>query len=137
MEGTEFEVLSPLIISSIGSLPESIPGVPLKHNLYQIENKETGALIGVEGVFALGNAVTGRGNIRDSRLHARKVVEWVVNNYLGDSVNLREPLSWQQIQQIFERVAHFQRRVGYEGDYEGWTRRRLPVRLEDLTSRQD
>lgn len=136
LAGTEFQVLSPLIISSIGSLPESIPGVPFKHNLYQIENEETGSLIGLEGVFALGNAVTGRGNIRDSRLHARKVTDWVLNNYLGDSVNLREPLSSHQIQQIFGRVVHFQRKVGYEGNYEDWTQCHLPVRLEELTSRQ-
>ena len=73
LPGTEHPVYSPLIISSIGSLPDLIPGIPSRRDLFQIENEETGKLSGLEGVFALGNAVTGRGNIRASRLHARQV----------------------------------------------------------------
>jgi NADPH-dependent glutamate synthase beta subunit-like oxidoreductase len=130
--GTEFEVRSPLVISSIGSLPELIPGIPAKRNLYQIEDEKTGALADSEGMFALGNAVTGRGNIRASRLHARQVTEWVVDHYLGDTSRL-EP---DQIREIFKRTGHFQQRVGYDGIYSDWIKRHLPRRLEDMASQQ-
>ena len=44
LEGTDFEVRSPLTISSIGSLPEPIEGLPMKWNLLDIESEETGAV---------------------------------------------------------------------------------------------
>jgi hypothetical protein len=133
---TEHEVLSPLVISSIGSLPEEIPGIPMQRDLYRIENKDTGKLVGLDGVFALGNAVTGRGNIRASRLHAREVAEWVIENYL-DWTKLEVSggmLAPKSIEQILQKASEFQGRVGYDGDYKKWITKHLPARLEDLAS---
>jgi NADPH-dependent glutamate synthase beta subunit-like oxidoreductase len=131
LPGTEYEVSSPLVVSSIGSLPEAIPGIPAQRYLYEIENEDTGKLIGLDGVFALGNAVTGRGNIRASRLHARQVAEWVIENHLvpDNAVGL---LDLEDSRKILHRTLEFQERVGYDGDYKAWISNHLPIRLENL-----
>jgi hypothetical protein len=54
VEGSDFEVRSGLIVSSIGSVPEAIPGVPTKGELYDFASWESGALRGLTGVFGLG-----------------------------------------------------------------------------------
>jgi NADPH-dependent glutamate synthase beta subunit-like oxidoreductase len=83
LEGTEFEVRSPMIISSIGSIPRPIEGIPTKGELYHFENWDTGELHELPGVFGLGNVLTGKGNIRDSRINAIEIIEKVVAAYLG------------------------------------------------------
>ena len=89
VKGSEFEVRSPLTISSIGSVPQPIEGIPMKGELYDYANWETGALEGHERVFGLGNVLTGKGNIKDSRLNAIQVAEYV----LGERLGLAEPSS--------------------------------------------
>jgi hypothetical protein len=152
LPGSEHTVRSPLVISSIGSLPEPVPGVPTKWELYSIENEETGRVVDHEGLFTLGNAVTGRGNIRASRLHAQQVAEKVMNDYLqwteSDSEQIgkgwgreeqgekfarqKELLSVARIQEILGKAAGLQKAGGYDGNYRAWIERNLPVRLEDL-----
>jgi NADPH-dependent glutamate synthase beta subunit-like oxidoreductase len=83
LEGTEFDVRSPMIISSIGSIPKPIEGIPTKGELYHFENWDTGELHELPGVFGLGNVLTGKGNIRDSRINAIEIIEKVVAAYLG------------------------------------------------------
>ena len=48
---SEFEVRSPLTISSIGSIPEPIPGIPTKGELFIISDENTGKMDGYEHVF--------------------------------------------------------------------------------------
>lgn len=67
-EGTEHDVRGSMIISSIGSIPEPLEGIPMKWSTYDIESEETGRVNGLDGVFGLGNAITGKGNIRVSRI---------------------------------------------------------------------
>jgi hypothetical protein len=81
--GSEREVRSGLIVSSIGSVPEAIAGVPTRGELYDYASWDTGALRGLTGVFGLGNVLTGKGNIRDSRDSAGEISEQVVRDYLG------------------------------------------------------
>ena len=90
LEGTEFEVRSPMIISSIGSVPRPIEGIPTKGELYHFENWDTGELHELPGVFGLGNVLTGKGNIRDSRINAIEIIEKVVAAYLGVGDEPRE-----------------------------------------------
>lgn len=68
-----FEMRSELIVSSIGSLPEPVDGIPMRGELYDFIDEETGALRDRAGVFGLGNTLTGRGNIRYSRKNATDV----------------------------------------------------------------
>jgi NADPH-dependent glutamate synthase beta subunit-like oxidoreductase len=158
--GTEFEVRSPLVISSIGSVPEAIPGLPVEGNLFRIPDPATGKVAGLENVFALGNAVTGRGNIRDSRIHSRSVAGYVMDEFLGwkredfetlsvagscavpdaegeidefiKSKRLRSPA---QIQSVLDQVKKLQKRVGYNGNYYQWVDSHRPVRYEHLSKK--
>lgn len=75
---THHEVAAPLVVSSIGSIPVPIEGVPMKGELYDYESWDTGALRGLERVYGLGNVLTGRGNIKDSRKSGRTITELVL-----------------------------------------------------------
>lgn len=151
--GSEFEVRAPLVISSIGSIPEPIPGIPAAGELFEVEDEATGKLKRFEHVFALGNAVTGRGNIRESELHARQVTQYVMDSFLNwraeDAAAVQEKgwahlrqtgarrvLTEDQIRGIIRRIRQLQQRVGYDGDYEKWKARHLPVRLEELVEKE-
>lgn len=157
VEGSEHPVRSPLTISSIGSVPEPIPGVPMEGELFRIEDTETGKLEGFENVFALGNAVTGRGNIKASLVHGRQVSDQVMDYFLAwreqdyqelirrgaldaelkietiaDLLRHKKLLGVEQIRSLVDRVQEMQRRVGYDGDYHKWVAKHRPVRLEEL-----
>ncbi len=150
---SDFTVRAPLIISSIGSIPEPIPGITRTGELYRIKDPETGQLEEYRDVFALGNAVTGRGNIRESEMHARKVVRHVMDEFLGwsesdyrqlqelvvsggealDRFAARKHLkTTEQLEALFSKVHELQQRVGYDGNYQAWVERHRPVRLEAL-----
>jgi hypothetical protein len=102
--------------------------------------------------------VTGRGNIRASRLHARKVAEWIMRHYLkwevSDQDRLRDILSTpgrqkafkkmvaekkvvpgDKIKRISKQVTLLQNRVGYAGNYSDWISEHSPIRLEKLNER--
>lgn len=152
--GSEYEVRSPLVVSSIGSVPEPVSGISMDRELFGLKDMGTGQLHGFHNVFALGNAVTGKGNIRASRIHGREVATWIMDDFL----NWREPdfeklrfsieasdgkalsrlvnekclLPVERIKSILDRVEKRQRVVGYHGDYRRWVEEHRPVRLESL-----
>ena len=80
--GTEKEVRAPYVISSIGSVPEPIPGIPHKGNMYDIIKEPCCRVAGYENVFAIGNTVTGRGNIKESLAHGREISQRIIDNYM-------------------------------------------------------
>jgi NADPH-dependent glutamate synthase beta subunit-like oxidoreductase len=141
-----FEARGPVVISSIGSIPEPIEGIAMKGELFDFKDWEIGRLEGYPTVFSVGNVVTGKGNIVASRKHATQVSEEAVEAYLGvggddrsaamevrpgipeadraaehvlASLGNAKPLSTEQIQKLRERVAKLQRAVGYD-DYKSW-----------------
>lgn len=140
--GSEFAVRAPLFVSSIGSLPEPLPGLPAEGNLYALEERESCRVKGFPNVFAVGNAVTGRGNIRVSRQHARQVASWVLDHFWNwqeaDQAFLRRLLdggdpqklvrwaedkglrSVEELEELLRWVRRRQREVGYTGDYQSW-----------------
>lgn len=128
------EVRSPVVVSSIGSIPEPIEGVPWQGNVFDVMDEATGRITGFENVFALGNAVTGRGNIKESRSHSITVADYVLEHFLPSSegAGAQARRSAAQIAEIIERVRERQKAVGYDGNYEAWRKRHLPVRLEHL-----
>ncbi len=157
IKGSEYEVKSPLILSAIGSLPEPIRGLPYTGDSFEVVDIDTGQLKGYKNVFALGNAVTGRGNIKESQLHGRRVSEqvmeeflaWQVEDYeqlfnqavtdadqkaerIGERLKSRKTLPADQIEIILERVRSLQHKTGYNGDYDQWIVKHLPKRVEDL-----
>jgi NADPH-dependent glutamate synthase beta subunit-like oxidoreductase len=81
--GADFEVRAPLVLSSIGSVPEPMAGIPTRGELYDYADWKTGAVRERRGVFGLGNVLTGQGNIKDSRQNAAEITEHVASDFLG------------------------------------------------------
>jgi len=122
VDGSDFEVRTPLVVSSIGSLPQPIEGVPVKGVLYEFDSEERGALRGVNGVFGLGNVLTGKGNIRDSRINASAVAKRIIDEALAGA-----KLPPEQIAPILERVKRRWDEIGYAGDYRAWIEAHRPA----------
>ncbi len=135
------------VISSIGSIPEPIPDIEMKGELFAFTDWELGRLEGYPNVFSVGNVVTGKGNIVASRKHAGQVYEAALASYLGlgeDGHRGESALAAgteavrEQTDQIADRLgdlpkpspeatvsilekAHArQKDVGYDGDYAAW-----------------
>jgi hypothetical protein len=155
--GTEFVYRSPMVIASIGSIPEHIPGIPMDGELYKIRNQETGQFEAFEQVFGLGNVVTGRGNIKASFDHGKQVADLLMEDFLAwrdedyqellrrggamaglraehvaDFLTTKKILSVEQIEKIHQRILRLQQQIGYGGDYRQWIEEHRPVRYEDL-----
>jgi ferredoxin/flavodoxin---NADP+ reductase len=157
--GSEHELRTPLVISSIGSVPEMIPGVTSKGEYYDWKDWEMPRYAGNERVFGVGNVVTGQGNIRVSLVHSQKITERLLEEYIGvadgegdgDLSALSAPaqargvaqaeavrtkiavlptLSGAQFAALEARVRAAQAKVGYGGDYDAWLRKVTPPDLE-------
>ena len=126
--GSEITVNTPLVISSIGSLPEPIEGITSSNSTFKIESEVSCKLIGYENVFIVGNAVTGKGNIHDSSHHAKQISQWMLEHFL---IN-RQPLTEETIVDIMNRVKQLQEQKGYNGNYSDWAKIHTPIRLEQL-----
>ena len=133
------------VISSIGSIPEPIEGIPMKGELFDFSDWEVGRIDGFPTLFSVGNVVTGKGNIVASRKHARQVSADAIEAFLGlaedgrdaeaDLPNLATDAARETadriatqlgtapdpstLAEILRRVAERQREVGYT-DYESW-----------------
>ncbi len=155
--GSERPVQAPLVVSSIGSIPEVIGGIPMQGQTYKLVADDCCMLDGFEHVFVIGNALTGRGNINESLKHGRIVSEALANYYLNDDeaaiaaaiqraeekissglvrilrrIGKRKPPDASTRQRIFEKVKALQRQVGYDGQYTQWIERHRPIRLEEM-----
>jgi NADPH-dependent glutamate synthase beta subunit-like oxidoreductase len=126
-----FEARGAQVISSIGSIPEPLPDVAARGELYDFSDRELGRLAAWPTLFSVGNVVTGKGNIVASRKHARRVSTAMVEKYLGlvEELKRRPPLTTEQEKALLARVAERQARVGYDGDYRGWLRKVTPPDL--------
>lgn len=158
--GSEIVVKSPLVVSSIGSVPGRLPGIPYRGELIAIDDPETGRVEGFENVFALGNAVTGRGNIRESMIHGRQISRRLAEDFLWQETEFKEQLRTQEAdsrrqiekisaalntrrllspgdaQRIVKKVKQFQQKAGYPGNYPEWIARHKPPRLEEMLGAQ-
>lgn len=157
IEGSEFEFKSSLVISSIGSLPEQLKGVPMKKDLLSTTGIGGCRVLGYEHVFALGNAVTGRGNIKESRDHGRESANSIIENHLdpklaqfetdlrileskvdlqvdeiSESIGNSKSISAEAMQAINDKITKLQKTVGYDEDYFKWKEKVLWERLEGM-----
>lgn len=153
--GSEEVLPTPLVISSIGSIPEPVPGIPMDGEFYRYDDWNVGKMTGYEGVFALGNVVTGKGNIAVSRKHGKFVAEHVMASYLGvagegekvdalaaaseriadgrreqaaavaDAVQAGAPITADALARIRARVAERHRALGFTG-YGEWIAKVTP-----------
>ncbi|MGH7411958.1 MAG: hypothetical protein ACREJ6_12985 [Candidatus Methylomirabilis sp.] len=120
--GTEKEVRAPLVISSIGSIPVPLQGIEMRGELYRITDENTGEVEGLPGVFALGNAVTGKGNIQVSLKHGQLVAQHVLKYLEG-----QPPLPPTKVAEIEAKAKALQQKVGYPGSYREWIAKVEPV----------
>jgi ferredoxin--NADP+ reductase len=145
--GTEQEIRAPLVISSIGSVPEVLPGISTRGEYYAFTDERMPRHTQHSHVFGVGNVVTGQGNIRVSLVHSQTVTKRLVDEYarsgadaedLASSSNAAEeraaeraeaaverveawpPLAPHQVAKIEERIRALQQRVGYDGNYDAW-----------------
>ena len=148
---------APLFISSIGSIPEMIKGIPANGQVFRVNRDESCQLEGYDNVFALGNAVTGRGNIVESQKHSKadslevmdEHLHWQEADYqdwlrgtesgIRDQVNVivdrierKKFMPKEVIEDILQKTEALQRKVGYDGNYPAWVEKNLPTRLEDM-----
>jgi hypothetical protein len=102
LEGDTYNVETDLLISSIGSLPEETESLPITNN-YLKTHGEFGVLVeGFENVFAVGNVVTGRGNILESRKHGREITDMIIDEHL-EPLSLPDPLS-EKYEELFRDI---------------------------------
>ena len=115
------DVRGPQVISSIGSIPVPLEGIPMQGELYAFTDWDLGTLADYPTLFSCGNVVTGKGNIVDSRRHAKKLAAHVTEDYfqLAADVKKLEPLSAEAHENLLARVRARQEKVAYT-DYELW-----------------
>lgn len=101
-----------IIISSIGSLPEPIDGLPMSGSTYDIIDEDSGKFNNLDKVHGMGNAITGKGNIKASRVSAKTV---------GDlTIDLIQDIDSESIEHIDEKIKKWQNRSSYNGNYFEW-----------------
>lgn len=150
---------TPLLISSIGSLPDRIAGLPYEGATLKMTSENGYRVYGFSNVFAVGNAVTGKGNIQESKVHGasmtKKIIdehleqddlfeEWLVNlntaikNKVGqqmDEIDMeiksKKVMPDEIIENILHKTKELQQKVGYT-TYAGWIKLKTPPRLEDM-----
>ena len=157
VEDSYFDVITPLAVSSIGSIPETIEGLPSKGQVFKLSDPKTCLLEGFDNVFAIGNAVTGKGNINESVKHSREISTGIIDNFLEwqhgeyqnwhrqtvtkvdrdmdqiiEKIENQQGLSEKVFDRIHENVTMMQKKAGYDGNYRAWIDNHLPVRLENI-----
>ncbi len=155
LPNSEEPIRARLIVSSIGSIPEPIPGIPRHGEVYEFVDRAIGLLIDDgTAVYAAGNVLTGKGNIKDSLDSGTQVGTFVAESYLGltvngfslgeahrqaahtegekiaESITGRPALHPLTVAEVMRRVRERQRAVGYEGDYRQWIARVTPPDLQ-------
>ncbi len=157
LENETEELMSDQIVSSIGSLPEQIDGLQYEYSSLKMRKHVDYHVFGFNNVFAVGNAVTGRGNIQESKQHGQKITRRIIDEHLTDDAleawlnninnsikenvsqnvdSIIEEISSQEIQpeniikSILAKTKAINDKNGYTS-YSEWIERNLPVRLED------
>jgi len=153
-----FEAIGGCVYSSIGSIPEPMPGIPMKGELYAFSDWDLGRLDDYPNVFSVGNIVTGKGNIVASRKHAAHVAEEVIEKFLGlgddghegeeamldgvreraaasataiaGEIHAQPPIDPAVLESIRKRVAERQAAVGYTGDLASWLAKVTPPDMQ-------
>ncbi|MBT8394370.1 MAG: FAD-dependent oxidoreductase [Bacteroidia bacterium] len=158
LENETEELRTDLIVSSIGSLPEQINGLQYEFSALKMKKHVDYHVYGYDNVFAVGNAVTGRGNIQESKQHGQKITRRIIDEHLTDDAleswlkkinnSIKETVSQNVesiieeirskdiqpdkiIQSILEKTKDLNDKNGYT-TYSQWVQRHLPVRLEEI-----
>jgi ferredoxin--NADP+ reductase len=153
------EILSTeMLVSSIGSLPEEIDGLQYEWSALKMRKDVEYHVFGYDNVFAIGNAITGRGNIQDSKQHGKKMTRKIIDHHLTedafekwlnnlnesikekvtdqmdsiiDKIKNRELQSVDIIQRIIDKTQELNNKNGFK-TYSSWIAQHTPIRLEEL-----
>ncbi len=153
-----FEIETGLIISSIGSLPEQINGLNYENSALKMRKEADYHVAGFDCVFAVGNAVTGRGNILESKKHGKQITELLIDTHLTNDAfeewlikrnkeitatvdeqldSIVEEISHLEIQpeaiiqNIIDRTNAIHQKIKFK-TYADWVAKHLPQRLEEI-----
>src|SRR5271168_3200605 len=145
--GSEQELRAPLVVSSIGSVPEKLSGINMSGEYYTFSDDDLPRYADTRHIFGVGNVVTGQGNIRVSLIHSQKVTKQLIGEHMSDdteqesgtkssasaessaagraravehSLHTLPALSPDQIAALERRIRSRQEQVGYTSDYDSW-----------------
>jgi NADPH-dependent glutamate synthase beta subunit-like oxidoreductase len=152
--GSEHELRAPLVVSSIGSVPEKLFGINMNGEYYTFAGQDMPRYTAMDRVFGVGNVVTGQGNIRVSLVHSQKVTKRVVDcmkgaegnatapagsaaqqvatatDVIGKQIELIPQLSDDQMDEVERQVHALQQKAGFTSDYDSWIAKVTPPDLE-------
>jgi len=151
--GSEQELRAPLVVSSIGSVPEKLSGINMNGEYYTFSGHDLPRYTAMDRVFGVGNVVTGQGNIRVSLVHSQKVTKRVVDcmstddgnagaagsaehqvatavDEIGKQIDVIPQLSAAQMAQVERQVHALQQKAGFTSDYDSWIAKVTPPDLE-------
>jgi hypothetical protein len=158
IENETEELRSDMIVSSIGSIPEQLEGLEYEWSYLKMRKDADYHVYGYDNVFAVGNAVTGRGNIQESKQHGKQITEKIIDLHLTDDAfeewltNLNESIKSKVSEQITSIIHEISSKEVQPDDiiqnildktktlndihnyttYPEWIERHRPVRLEEL-----
>ncbi|HLH75340.1 MAG TPA: hypothetical protein VKV28_00915 [Candidatus Binataceae bacterium] len=153
--GSAQEIPATMVVSSIGSIPAELAGLPCEGEVYSYVDRARGLLMAEPTlVFAAGNVLSGKGNIKDSLESGSEIGQRLAEQYLGlagdkfkpgeaerrqaevqaqavaEMVAAKPALPAATVARLRERFRQRQRAVGYDGDYRQWIARVTPPDLQ-------
>src|SRR5258705_3897225 len=152
--GSAHELRAPLVVSSIGSVPEKLSGINMNGEYYTFAGKDVPRYTAMDRVFGVGNVVTGQGNIRVSLVHSQKVTRRLVDcitgndgnaaagegsaeqqvasamEAIGKQIEVIPQLSDDQMAEVERQVHVLQQEAGFTSDYDSWIAKVTPPDLE-------
>jgi len=161
LENSFFEIKTDLLISSIGSLPEEIEGLHYEYSSLKMRDEADYHVYGYGNVFAVGNAVTGKGNILESKKHGKQMTELIMDKHLTEDAfekwlinhnnQIREDVDKQLgsiikeiselgvqpesiIKEIIDKTDEIHKKYNYT-NYRDWVHKNIPERLEDILNK--
>jgi ferredoxin--NADP+ reductase len=149
---------SDMFVSSIGSIPEQLDGLEYEWSYLKMHKEVDYHVFGYDNVFAVGNAVTGRGNIQESKQHGKQITKKIIDLHLTDDAfeewltNLNESIKSKVSEQITSIIDEISSKEVQPDDiiqnildktkslnnlhnyttYQDWVDRHRPIRLEEL-----
>jgi len=157
-ENSFFELKTDILISSIGSIPEQLEGLEYEYSSLKMKRNTGYQVAGFENVFAVGNAVTGRGNIQESKRHGKQITTLIIDEHLTEDAlekwltNINNEIKSKVdkdlnaiireisklhiqpnsvIEGILDKTNQIHKKIGYT-NYGDWIQKNTPDRLEDM-----
>lgn len=157
LKNSTFELNCHLLISAIGSIPEPIEGLPYEKGMLKLKSIGDIGVAEFNNVFAVGNAVTGKGNIQESKQHGSFATKLIIENHLKEDamekwlVNLNNNIKQKTSQQIntvideisvrskfatssesvmLKKIDNIYKDIQFQG-YTDWIEKKIPIRLEE------